>query len=277
VLAVRRRTELLALAGSALIASAGGVVHAGTTRGSEVDAPAVCAGDCDDSGTVSIDELVTLVKIALGASSASACGSADADGDRRVTIDEIVAAVKNALDGCPTASSEFVDNGDGTVTDTHSGLMWEKKEDGSADLHDSSGSYFWGLCQPSAAAADACLAGAEVTTGCAPCDGPGPTTIWLWLVAVNSERGGSGFAGHSDWRLPSTGELQAIVPAASLGVLGATPADFYWSSETDRGDPSFAYGVNFTDGSIHEAGKPELGYVRAVRQVSPAEPAVWHR
>ena len=49
--------------------------------------------------------------------------------------------------------------------------------------------------------------------------------------------------------------------------------DFYWSSETDTGDPEFAYGVNFADGSYHETVKADLGYVLAVRQLSPAERA----
>ncbi len=61
-----------------------------------------CLGDCDGNGTVTIDELITLVNIALGAPLAS-CPAGDGNGDGEVTIEELVSAVGNALDGCPAA------------------------------------------------------------------------------------------------------------------------------------------------------------------------------
>lgn len=64
---------------------------------------AVCPADCDGSGEVTVDELVTAVRIALGEQSAAACPAADADGDERVTVDEIVRGVRAALQGCPQA------------------------------------------------------------------------------------------------------------------------------------------------------------------------------
>jgi YVTN family beta-propeller protein len=60
----------------------------------------VCAGDCDNSGRVSIDELVVGVKIALGAASLSMCTACDPDGDGEVMIDDLVRAVASALTGC---------------------------------------------------------------------------------------------------------------------------------------------------------------------------------
>jgi hypothetical protein len=59
-----------------------------------------CAGDCDASGDVTIDELMSGVNIALGSSPADRCPSFDADEDGSVTIDELVRAVGNALRGC---------------------------------------------------------------------------------------------------------------------------------------------------------------------------------
>ncbi len=54
-------------------------------------------GDCDGSGEVTVDELMTMVNIALGGTPLSACAAGDADGSGDVTVDEIVAAVNHAL------------------------------------------------------------------------------------------------------------------------------------------------------------------------------------
>lgn len=60
-----------------------------------------CGGDCNGDGTVTIDELVTAVSIALGAASLHSCGGLDGDGNGLVTVDELIQAVTAALDGCP--------------------------------------------------------------------------------------------------------------------------------------------------------------------------------
>jgi hypothetical protein len=60
-----------------------------------------CAGDCDGSGEVTIDELITLVNIALGSLPVTNCPAGDVDHDGMIAINEIVAAVGNALNGCP--------------------------------------------------------------------------------------------------------------------------------------------------------------------------------
>jgi hypothetical protein len=71
--------------------------------------------------------------------------------------------------------------------------------------------------------------------------------------------GKCGYAGHRDWRLPNVKELQSIVdyskvnPASS--VPGSTAAEFYWSSSTYAGSPSFAWGVNFNDGNVNNDNK----------------------
>ncbi len=61
---------------------------------------AACTGDCNSDGTVSVDELVTGVDIALGNTPLEQCSSLDADGGGVVTVDELVRAVNNALTGC---------------------------------------------------------------------------------------------------------------------------------------------------------------------------------
>jgi hypothetical protein len=59
-----------------------------------------CAGDCNGDGHVTIDELITAVRIALGDLPASACSAVDADGDGSVSIGELIAAVTHSLTGC---------------------------------------------------------------------------------------------------------------------------------------------------------------------------------
>ncbi|MFQ5667115.1 MAG: lysyl oxidase family protein [Candidatus Binatia bacterium] len=64
-------------------------------------ASAACGGDCDHSGYVTVDEIVTMVNVALGLAPASACPAGGGDGGGTIEIDEIVSAVLHALGGCP--------------------------------------------------------------------------------------------------------------------------------------------------------------------------------
>ncbi len=71
------------------------------------DAAAVtiaCVGDCDTSGNVSVDELMTGVRQALGEQSA-ACEAFDIDGDSSTEVNEVVGGVVNALHGCPATAT----------------------------------------------------------------------------------------------------------------------------------------------------------------------------
>lgn len=60
----------------------------------------VCVGDCDRNSDVTVDELVTMVNIALGAADPSTCVAGDANGSGDIAVNEIVAAVNTALKGC---------------------------------------------------------------------------------------------------------------------------------------------------------------------------------
>ena len=59
-----------------------------------------CVGDCNGDQQVTIDELITMVNIALGAKPVSDCLAGDTGGDGDITIDEIIQAVNRALSGC---------------------------------------------------------------------------------------------------------------------------------------------------------------------------------
>ena len=64
-----------------------------------------CAGDCDESGSVTIDELVTMVGIALESMPIETCEAGNADGDQEIALNEIVTAVNRALGGCASGVS----------------------------------------------------------------------------------------------------------------------------------------------------------------------------
>jgi subtilase family serine protease len=61
-----------------------------------------CVGDCNGDGAVTVNELVSMVTIALGDASVSICLAGDVSRNNVITIDEIIAAVNHALNGCPS-------------------------------------------------------------------------------------------------------------------------------------------------------------------------------
>ena len=62
--------------------------------------PARCVGHCDGNGDVTVDELLTMVNIALGSASVLGCGSGGINGNGEIMVDEIMTAVSRALEGC---------------------------------------------------------------------------------------------------------------------------------------------------------------------------------
>jgi hypothetical protein len=59
-----------------------------------------CVGDCSSDEQVTVDELVTMVNIALGTAGIAQCPAGDSSGEGLITVDEILTAVNNALNGC---------------------------------------------------------------------------------------------------------------------------------------------------------------------------------
>ena len=136
--------------------------------------------------------------------------------------------------GC-SSEGRFTDNGDGTVTDHCTGLMWQQ------DTADVNGD------------------GLVVDDG-------GDALPWCLALAYCENLR---FAGHEDWRLPNIRELQSIVDYERVElaidpVFGGYPS-LYWSSTSSAQVGDAALDVTFSDGNIGDTGKDENSYVRAVR------------
>jgi hypothetical protein len=57
-------------------------------------------GDCSLNGSVTVDEILTMVNVVLGDRVMADCLAGDVNGDGEITVDEILLAVNNALIGC---------------------------------------------------------------------------------------------------------------------------------------------------------------------------------
>jgi hypothetical protein len=62
--------------------------------------PGPCAADCNQDGSVAINELVAAVDISLSGSGLESCAWADEDGNGRVDVPDLVLGIGNALLGC---------------------------------------------------------------------------------------------------------------------------------------------------------------------------------
>ena len=164
----------------------------------------------------------------------------------------------------------YTDNGDGTITDNDTGLMWEKKDD-SGGIHDKDNAYTW--CADISPPDGICDSGTNAMDG---------TIVTTFLSTLNV-----GFAGYTDWRIPNAKELESIVdyeaveptinPAFNrsatctgcMDVMAATCSctlsDFYWSSTSYQFSPAEAWDVLFGDGRVVGISKSLTSHVRAVR------------
>lgn len=117
-------------------------------------------------------------------------------------------------------AEQYIDNGDGTVTDQQSKLTWMR-----------------------------CSLG-QTWSG-TTCVGT-PTTHTLPVAMAEAcklnEQGG--YAGHSDWRVPQIPELAMIVerqcanPRTNAALFPETPANYFWTA-TPPADPGNGYVLSF--------------------------------
>jgi Protein of unknown function (DUF1566) len=145
----------------------------------------------------------------------------------------------------------YTDNGNGTVTDNNTGLIWQK-----------------------------CSVGQNNDATCS-----GTATYFNWYKASGtydasynspsqSVCGDIRVSGYSDWRLPTKKELRSIVDYSipyptRPTIVGAyfpnTVSSVYWSSTTVAAGPVVAWGVDFGDGLVSYYNKGDDFYVRCVR------------
>jgi Protein of unknown function (DUF1566)/Collagen triple helix repeat (20 copies) len=192
-------------------------------------------------------------------------GPAGANGTNGTGVPTCTAAATYLVlvQGVLVCQPRFNVNGDGTLTDNQTGLMWELATGvlggtQSSDVKDVNALYSW-------------------STGDNNPDGSLYTTF---LATLNSDASASGtstcFANHCDWRIPNIVELQSILLAPDPCNFTACfdPAfrpmqfDVYWSSSSMGINPSGgAWNVNFFDGGVGIFGDSKIlaHYARAVR------------
>jgi hypothetical protein len=135
-------------------------------------------------------------------------------------------------------TTRFVDNGDGTVTDSATHMMWMR-----------------------------CSIG-QTWTG-STCDGVATPLTWQAAVdAADALDKQGGYAKHADWRLPRITELAAIAerqcsnPRTNLAVFPKTPATFYWTASNRHGHGNenqafmLSFGPEGTGGGVKDEKHP---------------------
>lgn len=224
----------------------------------DVSAEVLC-GDVNNNGSRTTSDALALLRASVGQEVTLVCEPPAhplASGQTQALGDASDGAVQAGL------APNFVDNGDGTITDLQSGLVWEKK-DRSGGIHDIGNAYTW-------------------STGSGNMDG---TVVTEFLAGLNA---GVGFAGKTDWRVPSIMELLSLVNYGNTDSTGpATFPEFHsncaadctvlacncttdsrqWSSTAALAQTSgsYAFGVSFELGSAVLGDRSSDYPVRAVR------------
>ncbi len=158
-----------------------------------------------------------------------------------LTATLLFAASAYAQQACPSGNprnapdSRYSVQADGTVRDLQTSLIWQRCSQGQAG---------------------------------SSCSGTGSTHTWAQALLLASN---SSFAGQSDWRLPSSKELQTLPeygcnnPSINLNVFLNTPSNWFWSSTTSAGGTSVAWCLNFGSGILGSSAKVDNFRVRLVR------------
>ncbi|MGR0481469.1 MAG: Lcl C-terminal domain-containing protein [Candidatus Electronema sp. V4] len=153
-----------------------------------------------------------------------------------------VHAACNSSIPASTPGSQLIDNGNGTITDSKTGLMWKQCIEG--------------------------LSGSGCATGSA-----GSFTWQQALQQLGTVNAGGGFAGHADWRLPNINELRSIVeeqcynPAINATRFPNTPSLHFWSGSPVAVNSGYAWSVDFSlgDSGYGNRNRNAVSAVRLVR------------
>lgn len=142
----------------------------------------------------------------------------------------------------------FVNNNDGTVTDTDTGLSWDRCPLGMS----------WNY--------------AGMTNRCINASGSQETFTWTESLAAVIAANAASHLGYTDWRLPTIDELATLVdsgkpspPKIDETTFPDTPPSAFWSSSESESDPSMAWHLFFGDGAAYLYYKFPDYYVRLVR------------
>jgi len=215
--------------------------------------PSIC-GDVNGNGTVTSGDALLVLKNAVGQPIELLCPSV-----AQILKTGETTSYGDGSDGALQAGAprSFTDNGDGTITDNTTGLMWEKK-DRSGGVHEQDAFFIW---SDSGSAMDGNI-------------------VSFFLAALND---GDGFAGHKDWRIPNQNELLSLLdygtanpaiapefnsncaPGCTVLNCSCTRSDFYWSSTTSEGLATRGWTVSFGDGAAATTYKSISLNARAVR------------
>jgi hypothetical protein len=150
----------------------------------------------------------------------------------------------------PQKAQHFVDNGDGTVTDLWTGLMWEQKTATCPGLHcQTTDTYTW-------------TSSSSYGLGNYVSDG---TLFTEFLGSLNAQ---PCFAGHCDWRIPTIVELSsiALVYIGREPAFGGIQALQYYSSTTSLAGPSrvLFLAFQYLPGAIYDTYKNNPSNVLAI-------------
>lgn len=147
--------------------------------------------------------------------------------------------LSTVAESSPTTA--FVVNGDGTLSDTRTGLTWMQCSVGQTWLN------------------GACI---------------GDASELNWQQALQFAHGFQ-FANQDGWRLPNLKELATITeracvrPAINESLFPNTPSDDFWSSTPSAMDPARAWVVAFFNSSNSLKQKDLFVFARLVRNTNP--------